>query len=59
MAQHHHQPTAQMAGSVLDAAQLVVVDDVARQPDDEQLTDAAEKMFSGMTRESEQVTMMA
>ena len=40
MAQHHHQPTAQMAGSVLDAAQLVVVDDVARQPDDEQLTDA-------------------
>lgn len=48
-----------MAGSVLDAAQLVVIDDVARQPDDEQLTDAAEKMFSGMTRESEQVTMMA
>ena len=40
VAQHHHQPTAQMAGSVLDAAQLVVVDDVARQPDDEQLTDA-------------------
>ena len=29
-----------MAGRVLDAAQLVVVDDVARQPDDEQLTDA-------------------
>ena len=40
VAQHHHQPTAQMAGRVLDAAQLVVIDDVARQPDDEQLTDA-------------------
>ena len=40
MAQHHHQPTAQMTCRVLDAAQLVVVDDIARQPDDEQLPDA-------------------
>ena len=40
MAQHHHQPTAQMTCRVLDAAQLVVIDDVARQPDDEQFPDA-------------------
>ena len=40
MAQHHHQPTAQMTCRVLDAAQLVVVDNIARQPDDEQLPDA-------------------
>ena len=40
VAQHHHQPAPQVSGGVLDAAQLVVVDDVARQPDDEQLADA-------------------
>ena len=40
VAQHHHQPTAQVPGRVLDAAQLVVVNHIARQPDDEQLPDA-------------------
>ncbi len=60
VAQHHHQPAAQVPGRVLDAAQLLVVNHIARQPDDEQLPPMpAEKMLSGMTRESEQVTMMA
>ena len=40
VAQHHDQAAAQVPGHILDAAQLVVVDDVACQPDDEQLPDA-------------------
>ena len=40
VAQHHDQPTPQMPGGVLNAAELVVVDDIARQPDDEQFPDA-------------------
>ena len=40
VAQHHHQSAAQVPGRVLDAAQLVVVNHIARQPDDEQLPDA-------------------
>ena len=40
VAQHHHQPAAQVPGRVLDTAQLVVVNHIARQPDDEQLPDA-------------------
>ena len=54
MPHNNNQRCAQMTGSVFNTAQLMLINHITGNTDNKQFADAVIKIFSGITRESEQ-----
>ena len=59
MSKHYDKRASQMIRRILNASQLMVIDHISRHTNHKEISQACRKILSGITRESEQVMMIA